>query len=146
MSRRSGEMRSGSQTMTRRSRLGVVAVVAGLWVGGCAADPSFDIVKALPPGTPLRVIGELQNASLHAVVLRGDELAEYELGRRFEYGIGGLPKDLVCAKVKYRSSTSPFARRQLSRLERANPGLNTADQGQRCWAIEAGALNAEAGL
>ena len=76
----------------------------GVIKAGNAYADFFAPIEGLPTNAR-----RLQSATLPAV-LGGDRgWREYELGRRFELGVGGLPRDSACAVIWYRAAVaSPY--------------------------------------
>lgn len=83
---------------------------------GCAATRdgiiraanSYDDFFAPIEGLPVHARA-LQKATLNEVLAGGPGWREYEIGRRFEVGGGGLPRDEGCALLSYEvAAHSPY--------------------------------------
>ena len=91
-------------------------ILLAIALAGCAASGKafigaehaysdfFAPIEGLPPNAKT-----LQKASLRDVLAGGPGWTEYEIGRRFDEGVGGLPRDPACARQWYeRAARSPY--------------------------------------
>ena len=98
------------------TRTALACVAASLI--GCAGgvrgfeNATADLFAPLE-GLP-REARELENRPLNEVIIFGASgFQEYEIARRFELGVGGLPQDMTCAVTWYqRSGRAPVQIRE----------------------------------
>ena len=87
-----------------------VAALVALPDAGAAGDAlggQFETEPEIMLDMPLNVLDRAYGLGLESTELNYSSFVkwqDYEIGRRFEYGIGGLSKDLQCAAVYYAST------------------------------------------
>jgi hypothetical protein len=145
----------------RSRRALLLTVLSGTILSGCAGFTRFENAVADTAARvegPLVQMRELERVSLPELTFAPEGLRFFELGRRLERGIGGVPKHLGCALASYDRSASahvqvdngatpgvtnylglPHARIAARRLRASEPDVQTSSP-EECERITADAL------